>query len=197
MHCPFPVVRIRAHHSRCSQHSRSQQGSACSITSRAFSRKQHCHQSRLHATPVPQPTADVNTDRRHSTPNLSTATTLVEFHDHHKTTYSWQGTSSQHNSTAVSSNGTQIASPISVLDERYEAEEEQKSIWSTFSGGQQLIEGIKRLYLPAGYPDTVTDDYLVRQLGAGAAFMTAVCHVGMSCLDAAMQAYAPISLVKR
>eukprot|EP00878_Enallax_costatus_P007114 GHUV01007456.1.p1 GENE.GHUV01007456.1~~GHUV01007456.1.p1 ORF type:complete len:570 (+),score=144.92 GHUV01007456.1:464-2173(+) len=157
------------HHSN--RHSLGQQQDCiCSSRSRACSRKCQQRSSRLHATPVRQPTPDVSTDRRDGTSGLSGANTLVEFHDHHKTTYSWQDSSNVPGSTASantssSSNRSQLSSSsISVTDERYESEEEQKSIWSTFSGGQQLLDAIKRLYLPAGYPDTVTDDYLAYQL---------------------------------
>ncbi|WIA12039.1 hypothetical protein OEZ85_012118 [Tetradesmus obliquus] len=34
----------------------------------------------------------------------------------------------------------------------------------TAARGQQLLDALKTLYLPAGYPNTVTDDYLAYQL---------------------------------
>jgi hypothetical protein len=71
---------------------------------------------------------------------------LVEVQDRRRTTYSWQDTNGS------SSNG----SSVSVQHQQQQEELDERQLLSSLPGRQQLVDALKALYLPAGYPNTVT-----------------------------------------
>lgn len=68
---------------------------------------------------------------------------LVEVQDRRKTTYSWQDSSS---------NGCSVA----VQHEQQQEDQPEQQLLPSLPGRQQLLDALKALYLPAGYPNTVT-----------------------------------------
>lgn len=138
------------------------------------SNKQCRFRSRVQATPVRQQSDTAVDTGTGAASNSSRSVQLVEFHDHHKTTYRWSDTDSVASNGASSSSSSQPSAGVSVHDERYETEQDEKSIFSSVAGGQQLLDSIKSLYLPAGYPNSVTDDYLVGHAGMAAMLVTSL-----------------------
>jgi hypothetical protein len=108
--------------------------------------------TRLAALPVQPSTAGQDQQQQdgpqqRSSNGSSKLVQLVEVQDRRKTTYSWQDTSS-----GSSSNG----SSVTVQHEQQQEEQDGKQLLPSLPGRQQLLDALKTLYLPAGYPNTVT-----------------------------------------
>jgi hypothetical protein len=111
--------------------------------------------TRLAALPVQPSTAGQDQQQQkqqqdghqqdHNSSSSSSVVKLVEVQDRRRTTYSWQPSSS-------SSNG----SSVTVRHEQQQDEQDGQQLLPSLPGRQQLLDALKTLYLPAGYPNTVT-----------------------------------------
>jgi hypothetical protein len=107
--------------------------------------------TRLAALPVQPSTAGQQQQHgnQQGSSNKSKLVQLVEVQDRRMTTYSWQDTNGS------SSNG----SGVTVQHQQQQEEQDERQLLSSLPGRQQLLDALKTLYLPAGYPNTVTGEH--------------------------------------
>lgn len=134
-------------------HTAQQQGGLNQCTSkvpRHFRKQQQQCRSRSIGCPVlPASQEQGLQEQQQSHSSTSPVVQLVEIHDRQTTTYSWQaGTAGESTS---SGNGL-----LKVQHQRHQEQQEGWQLMTSLPGRQQLLDALKALYLPAGYPSSVT-----------------------------------------
>lgn len=117
----------------------------------------HAAGTRLAALPVQPSTAGQDQQQQQNGHQQGSSSSrnivkLVEVQDRRRTTYSWQPSSS----SSSSNNGSDTGNIVSVQHEQQQEEQDGQQLLPSLPGRQQLLDALKTLYLPAGYPNTVT-----------------------------------------